>query len=810
MPRPSAGPDGAAAAATRFNRPEDQAQMPNEDTPPDRSTRIALACGFVVLAAWAVAATWSNSDWAWRADALHWTLAFSTAAWLAWRGARGATGPLRRVRGRLALGLALLAAGQLTWDALSVAGWNPFPGLPNLLTLMLGPCFMLGFAAMVVGGGVRSPWRSIALDVAGFGLAVLAFTLALYLPHSGRRTPLEFAVLAAYPVLLFAAAGAGLVVQLHLRQRATPATLALVGGLVGYGGLWMGWNLAFLDDALHPGSAMDLLFSALPLLLGWGAARWEPITDASPRHDRRCEALLRQIPLAMVAFTSAAAGFIAVGDTLPMSARPPLRVLFVLVLVCAIVRQTQQLRDRDRLLAAERAVAEGQAQLQHLAHHDPLTGLPNRMLLRDRVTQALATATRRGERVALMFIDLDRFKEVNDTLGHATGDALLCHVASEFSQLLREGDTVCRQGGDEFAIVLTDVGASAGAAQAVERVMTLSNRRASIGGHELPMSMSVGVAMFPQDGEDFETLMQCADTAMYRAKAAGRNAYRFYDPQMNVEATARSRLRWLLGHAIERDELHLEFQPYVHLRGGELAGAEVLLRWTSAELGAVGPGQFIPVAEEGGQIVEIGAWVLRHACAQAAQWLRQGLPMPGIAVNLSILQFRNGDLVREVADALRESGLPPGLLELEITESVLMRDTDRVLATASNLKALGVRLAIDDFGTGYSSLAYLQRLSVDKLKIDQSFVRQALDGRSSMAIVRAIVDMARALELDVVAEGIETTAERDCLAAAQCAMGQGYLFARPMPAPRFEQFLHARASRVPAPASDLSLAGPVA
>ena len=782
--------------------------MYNEGTPQDRTTRIALASGLVVLAVWAIAATWPDSEWAWKLDAFHWTLAFCTAAWLAWRAARAASGDLRRVRGRFALGLALLAAGQLAWDVLCVAGWNPFPGIPNLLYLLLGPCFMRGFAAMVDGGGLRSPWRSIALDVAGFGLAVLAFTLALYLPHAARRTPLEFAVLTAYPVLLFSAAGAGLVVQLHLRQRTTPATLALVGGLVGYGGLWMGWNLAFLGDALQSGSVMDLLFSALPLLLGWGAARWEPMTDASPRHDRRCEALLRQIPLAMVAFTSAAAGFIAVGDALPMSARPPLRVLFVLVLVCAIVRQTQQLRDRDRLLTAERAVAESQAQLQHLAHHDPLTGLPNRMLLRDRVTQALATATRRGEQVALMFIDLDRFKEVNDTLGHATGDALLCHVAAEFTQLLREEDTVCRQGGDEFAIVLTDVSTAAGAAQAVERVMTLSNRRATIGGHELPMSMSVGVAMFPQDGEDFETLMQCADTAMYRAKSAGRNAYRFYDPQMNVEATERSRLRWLLGHAIERDELHLDFQPYVQLRGGELAGAEVLLRWTSAELGPVGPGQFIPVAEEGGQIVEIGAWVLRQACAQAAQWLRQGLDVPGIAVNLSILQFRHGDLVRQVAEALRESGLPPRLLELEITESVLMRDTDRVLATANNLKALGVRLAIDDFGTGYSSLAYLQRLSVDKLKIDQSFVRQALDGRNSTAIVRAIIDMARALELEVVAEGIETPAERDFLVGAQCAMGQGYLFARPMPAGRFEQFLQARAPRaVAASADDLSLAG---
>ncbi|MCK9686465.1 putative bifunctional diguanylate cyclase/phosphodiesterase [Scleromatobacter humisilvae] len=748
----------------------------------------------LVLAAWTMAASRPTSDSAWILDSLHWTGAFVAAAWVAWRAARAADGQLRRVRSRFALGMACLAAGQLSWDLLSWAGWNPFPGIPNLLYLLLSPCFALGFAATVGDRMPGSQWKSAALDIAGFGLAVLAFTLALFLPHAVRRSALEFVVLTAYPVLLLSAAAAGIVVQLHLRLRPTAATFAVLAGLAGYGALWTAWSLAFLDATLRPGTGMTLMFSLLALLLGWGVANWRPVPSLSPRYDRLCEALLRQIPLAMVAVTSAAAGFIALGDRLPMQARPPLRVLFVLALLCAVVRQTQQLRDRDRLLAAERAVAEGRAQLHHLAHHDPLTGLPNRTLLRDRVTQALATAARRGEKVALMFIDLDRFKEVNDTLGHATGDALLCHVAAQFTLMLREEDTVCRQGGDEFAIVLTDVDSAAAVARAVERVMALSNRRATIAGHELPLSMSVGIAMFPKDGEDFDGLMQCADTAMYRAKAAGRNAFRFYDPQMNVEASERSRLRWLLAHAIERGELHLHFQPYFHLRSGELAGAEVLLRWTSAELGPVGPNQFIPVAEDGGQIVEIGAWVLREACAQVATWQRQGLALPAVAVNLSILQFRHGDLVQQVADALRDSGLPARQLELEITESVLMHETDKVFATADNLKALGVRLAIDDFGTGYSSLAYLKRLNVDKLKIDQSFVRDALASPSTTAIVRAIVDMARAMELEVVAEGIETAAERDFLAATHCAMGQGYLFARPMPADQFEAFLAVRAA----------------
>jgi len=762
-----------------------------------------LASGLVVVVAWTMAATEPLSRWAPLLDSLHWTCAFCAAAWLAWRAARNAPADARVARGRFATGLLLFAAGQLAWDALSWIGWNPFPGLPNFLFLMLGPCFAYGFAGMVGDQLPHSQRRSVVLDVGGFGLAVLAFTLALYLPHADKSTTLEFAVLTAFPVCFFAAAAAGVVVQLHLRQQATPPTLAVIGGLAGFGGLWMAWDLAFLNGALRSGAGMSLMFSALALLLGWGAARWVPARDPSARYDRLCEALLRQIPLTMVGFTSAAVGFIVLGVGVAPEARTPLLVLCALVFLCAVVRQTQQLRDRDGLLAAERAVAEGRAQLQHLAHHDPLTGLPNRVLLRDRVTQALATAQRRQESVALLFIDLDQFKEVNDTLGHATGDALLCHVADELLKVLREQDTVCRQGGDEFAIVLTDIDNIASVAQAVERVMQLSNRRASIDGHELPMSMSVGIALFPRDGDHFDGLMQCADTAMYRAKASGRNAYRFYDPQMNVEAGERSRLRWLLAHAIERNELSLHFQPFFHLRDGELAGAEVLLRWNSAELGPVSPDQFIPVAEDGGQIVEIGAWVLRQACLQAAAWLRDGLALPRVAVNLSILQFRHADLVGQVENALKAAGLPARQLELEITESVLMRDTDKVLHTADSLKQLGVSLAIDDFGTGYSSLAYLQRLSVNKLKIDKSFVRDALASRSTTAIVRAIVDMARALELEVVAEGIETATERDFLDGVQCSMGQGYLFARPMPAAQFEAFLRARALRAadPAPAS---------
>jgi diguanylate cyclase (GGDEF)-like protein len=773
-------------------RKEDTLPMQTAAKHPVPATRLLIACALAVVGAWSLAALRPASPLAPLLDALHRTAAFSVAAWFAWRGARAAPPPLRRVRTWFACGLALLAASQWLWDALAWPGVNSFPGLPNLLQLLLGPCFVAGFGAIAADDMPPAQRRSMALDVLGVGLAATAVTLALYLPHAGHARPLVFATLSAYPALLFAAATAGVVVQLHLRQRPTRATLAIVGGLVSYAGLWMAWNLTSLDGQPHPDAGMALLFPLLALVLGWGSARWRPERDPAGRHDRRCEGLLRQLPLWMVAFTSASMSALVLGGDVAQEARIPLRALAVVVFLLAILRQTRQLQDRDRLLAAERAVAEGQAQLQHLAHHDPLTGLPNRTLLRDRVTQALAAAARRDGKLALLFIDLDQFKEVNDTLGHAVGDALLCHVADAFTRLLREQDTICRQGGDEFAIVLSDIQSATDVAQAADRLMALSGSRALINGHELPLSMSVGIAIYPRDGADFDALMQSADTAMYRAKAAGRNAYRFYDPRMNVEASERSRLRWLLAHAIERDELHLHFQPYVELASGRVAGVEALLRWQSAELGAVGPDQFIPVAEDGGQIVEIGAWVLRQSCLQAAAWLRAGLEVPRVSVNVSILQFRHGDLVPHVVSALQASGLPAHHLELEITESVLMRETDKVLATADQLRQLGVRLAIDDFGAGYSSFAYLLRLSVHKLKIDRSFVHDAPGSAGAAAIVRAIVDMARALDLEVVAEGIETPAQRALLEQAFCAMGQGWLFARPMPADRIEAFLRAQ------------------
>ncbi len=410
--------------------------------------------------------------------------------------------------------------------------------------------------------------------------------------------------------------------------------------------------------------------------------------------------------------------------------------------------------------------------------------------------QEIAAAQRHGHKIALMFVDLDHFKEVNDSLGHAAGDALLCEAAARLQGLLRAGDTVCRQGGDEFTIVLGEVAALQDVVQVAEKVMTASRLTAKVGGQELSLSLSVGVAIYPDDAADFASLLQCADTAMYRAKAAGRGAYRFYDARMNTEAAERMRVRSQLARALERGELSLHWQPQIELASGRVSGAEALLRWQSPELGAVSPAVFIPLAEDSGLIVEIGAWVLHEACRQAAAWRAQGLPLPRAAVNLSVLQFRRGDLEHQVLEALRSSGLAPEVLELEITESVMMVDPDTVLASVDRLVAQGVALVIDDFGTGYSSLSYVRRLRASKLKIDQSFVRDLQQQDGSAAIVRAVIEMAQALGWRVIAEGVETEAQRDFLLAHRCAHAQGYLFGRPMPAEAFEAWLRAQAALV--------------
>ena len=426
-------------------------------------------------------------------------------------------------------------------------------------------------------------------------------------------------------------------------------------------------------------------------------------------------------------------------------------------------------------------VKESQEKLDHLAHHDPLTALPNRLLFHDRLHHALQRAARDGEQLAIMFIDLDRFKNVNDTLGHHVGDELLQQVATALQCRLRDGDTLARLGGDEFIVLLENVEGQFGAGLVAEKLMAMFEQPFIVSDYELFVTASVGISLFPDDAGDLNMLIRNADVAMYQAKARGRNGYQFYAPSMTGEGVERLRLEALLRRSIEKNEIFLHYQPQVEIDSGRLVGVEALVRWENPELGLIPPVRFIPLAEDTGFINPLGKWVLQEACRQMVRWQAAGLYVPKIAVNLSVKQFERGSIVGMVKDILGESGLEPERLQLEVTESVIMNTGD-ALDFVNDLRDIGVGLAIDDFGTGYSSLAYLKQLPVQTLKIDRSFIKDISTDVNDEAIAIAIIQLGKSLNLSVIAEGVETEEQAAFLLRHGCSQAQGYFYSRPVSA----------------------------
>ncbi|NML25429.1 EAL domain-containing protein [Zoogloea dura] len=452
------------------------------------------------------------------------------------------------------------------------------------------------------------------------------------------------------------------------------------------------------------------------------------------------------------------------------------------------------LRGTAQDVTASRAA---EAHIHYLAHYDMLTGLPNRSLWASRAEQALAIARRNHLRMGVLFLDLDNFKKINDTLGHPVGDRLLAAAAQRLALCLREEDVLARLGGDEFVVLLPQIHTGDDAAIVARKLIGSLTRPFDIDGQELSTSTSIGIALYPANGADVDILLKHADTAMYDAKSAGRNDFRFFTPDMNNRAYARLMLENALRHALEREELELDYQPQWAMPGQRLIGVEALVRWNHPERGRISPAEFIPLAEETGLIQSIGDWVLHEACRQQAAWQAAGLPPLTIAVNISALQFRRADFAGHVRQVFADSGVSPSHFELEITESALMQPSVETEAQFASLRKLGLGLALDDFGTGYSSLSYLKRLPLTRLKIDRSFVRDLPGDPEDAAIATATLSIARDLGLEVVAEGVETEAQRDFLLERQCAVMQGYLFSRPLPATAITELL---ASQAHAPA----------
>jgi diguanylate cyclase (GGDEF)-like protein len=430
--------------------------------------------------------------------------------------------------------------------------------------------------------------------------------------------------------------------------------------------------------------------------------------------------------------------------------------------------------------------------MSYLAQHDSLTDLPNRVLMNDRLVEAIALSSRYQRKLAVLFVDLDRFKRINDSLGHVIGDRLLQSVARRLLTCVRSSDTVSRQGGDEFVILLWEERHPLDAAVTAQKILQALRAPHFIDQHELHITASIGIVIFPEDGTVAETLMNNADFAMYHAKEHGRDNCQFFKPEMNLLAVERRALEGSLHHAIEREELSLNYQPKIDLVTGEITGMEALIRWRHPQRGLVPPGQFIAVAEECGLIVPIGRWVLREACRQARAWQRAGLPPTSIAINISAVELRDRGFASAVRAALADSGLEPRYLELELTETVLMEDSRSIADMLRELKEIGVLLALDDFGTGYSSLSYLKRFPIDTLKIDQSFVRDLTTDADDAGIVAAVIGMGNSLHMRVVAEGIETREQLEFLQEYNCPQGQGFYFSRPLPAAECGKLLERR------------------
>jgi diguanylate cyclase (GGDEF)-like protein/PAS domain S-box-containing protein len=429
------------------------------------------------------------------------------------------------------------------------------------------------------------------------------------------------------------------------------------------------------------------------------------------------------------------------------------------------------------------------AEMSHLAQHDILTNLPNRTLLQDRLTHAIATASRNGIRMAVLFLDLDGFKHINDSLGHATGDRLLQLMAKRLLATVRTSDTVSRLGGDEFVILLSEVAHAGDAGVKAGKILSALSAPFEIEQNTLRVTASIGVTTYPEDGQSAELLMRNADLAMYKAKEKGRSNYQFFEKGMNVRAVERQSIEGSLRCALERDEFVLHYQPKIDLKTGEITGVEALIRWWHPERGLVGPLQFISIAEDCGLMLPIGNWVLRESCRQAKAWQDAGLPPMEMAVNVSSVQFRNDEFLDGISTILRETGLEPRYLELELTESVLMQHAEFSVPLLQKLKAMGLRLAIDDFGTGYSSLSYLRQFPIDTLKVDQSFIHEINADTDEATIISAVINMGCRMKHRVIAEGVETAEQLAFLRAHGCDEGQGFYFGQPMPAEEMSKLL---------------------
>ncbi len=466
----------------------------------------------------------------------------------------------------------------------------------------------------------------------------------------------------------------------------------------------------------------------------------------------------------------------------------------IILLMAVLGRMSWQLAQ-SRLRESESRL-EHARRIEYLAYHDGLTGLPNRSMFSKLLTQRISEARRYNKQLAVAFLDLDRFKQINDTLGHEAGDQLLIDVAARLEGCVRDSDTVARLGGDEFVVLLPEMDDGKQASIVAQKILSVIGKAFTLIGHEFRVTASIGISLYPHDGDDEQTLTKNADIAMYQAKAEGKNTFQFYSEKLNANTLERLTLESSLRHALERNEFRLYYQAKRDIRSGGIAGMEALLRWEHPDLGTVTPGQFIPVAEDTGLIVPIGKWVLKTACMQSVAWQNEGLPPLSVAVNMTARQFSDEYLLQDLAAILKDTGMNPQLLEIELSEALLIHDVETTLRILTGIKSLGIRIAVDDFGTGYSSLATLQRFPLDTVKIDRSFLGEFIGRSEDSVLADAIIAMGKSLSLTVIAQGVETKEQAEFLRTHACDELQGFYFNRPLPAYQFAQLMRAQTADI--------------
>jgi diguanylate cyclase len=727
-------------------------------------------------------------------DNLTWTISSGAAAFFAWVGWYQATPNDRRYKKWFLIGIAAYFVGQLLWDVQTASNWNPFPASSDIFYMLLGPCCLIGLLKILINHLEHAKKIAALLDISIITISVISLILILYLTQGIESTWIQTVFLVVYPIGLLSAACVAMLIHPFLKLKPNWFGLSFAIGLLIEGTLWMQWNAHTLNGKLESGSLLNHMFSVSDLLISLGAMGWHVKFTDSARLNAIYNQIQRAIPIVAMVVGVVIIAMIFFDTVVPIVKYIALGASLV-ILTITIIRQSYLLADSERLIEVDQLVIEANQRYEYLANHDMLTDLPNRRLFQTRLSQAIDLSKKENHKLALIYIDIDRFKTVNDSLGHVIGDALLVEIVKRLNGRLSLENTFARFGGDEFVVIVENINDIGYVEKLTQEITHLLSKPFFINdAQELIVGASLGISFFPTDANDAVQLVRNADSAMYHAKENGRNHYGFYTSDLTKRANERLVLESQLRLAIQKSQFVLHYQPVVEYslldHQTKVVSVEALIRWYRQPGEMVMPNEFIRCAEEIGFILPIGRWVLSQACQQLADWDAQGLSKINIAVNLSPNQFHDVTFLGSLKATLEKSGIAPERLILEITEGAIMEQEEYAIKTLRAIKAIGVRISIDDFGTGHSSLAKLKRLPLDELKLDRAFVGDIPHNKDDMLIASTIVAMAKALSLHVVVEGVETAEQLAFFANAKCERYQGYYFSKPVPPERIPDLIN--------------------